>query len=319
MKKTPVSPARRRALRAIAHGSAALVIGIAGWLRGTARGEGPARRELLNRRIPSSGELLPVIGLGTWRTFDIGTDPAERAPVREVLRRFVGQGGTLIDSSPMYGRAESVVGELAADLGVAQKLFYATKVWTTGREAGIRQMRQSFRRMRVARMDLMQVHNLLDLQTHRKTLRAWKKEGRVRYVGITHSQDHAHDALAGLIETREFDFVQLNYSLAEREAERRLLDLAADTGSAVLVNRPFAHGALFQRVRGQKLPGWCAEFDCTSWAQFFLKYLLAHPAVTCVIPATRNPDHLVDNMMAGTGRLPDAATRRKMAAWVDAL
>lgn len=310
MTAAPSSPLRRRVIQAMA-ASAALGSG--------AFAKPPEGREILKRPIPRTGEALPVIGLGTYRTFDVGGSAAERAPLEEVLQRFVQRGGTVIDSSPMYGNAETVVGDLASALGLADRLFYATKVWTTGREAGIRQMEQSLRRLRVARLDLMQIHNLLDLETHRQTLKAWKAEGRVRYIGVTHYHEGAYDALERILKTREFDFVQLNYSIAEREAEKRLLPLAADTGTAVIANRPFAQANLFPRVRGKSVPEWAAGFDCSSWAQFFLKYIVSHPAVTCAIPATGKPRHLEDNMQAGYGRLPDAAMRRRMAAFMDAL
>ena len=273
-----------------------------------------ASSPLLQRTIPSSGEALPVIGLGTWRTFDVGTSAAERAPLRAVLERFVALGGRVIDSSPMYGAAESVAGDLAADLKLADRLFWATKVWTSGREAGRAQMEESRRRMRVARLDLMQIHNLLDWRTHLRTLREWKQAGRVRYVGVTHYTAGAYDELERVLRAEPLDFVQVNYSLGERDADRRILPLAKDRGVAVLVNRPFAEGGLFQRVRGTPLPAWAAEIGCESWAQFFLKWILAHPAVTCAIPATSRVEHLADNMKAGTGALPDAAARERMAA-----
>ena len=278
--------------------------------------ENPA---MAQRPVPFSGELLPVVGLGTYQSFDIGGGAAEREPVKEVLRLFVQHGGKLIDSSPMYGRSESALGELAAELAVTQKLFMATKVWTSGREAGIRQMEESLRRMQVPRMDLMQIHNLQDWQTHLKTLKEWKSAGRIRHAGITHYHSGAYAELERLMKMKEFDFVQFNYSIAEREAEERILPQAQDLGIAVIINRPFAQASLFARVKGKDLPAWAAEFDCASWAQFFLKYILAHPAVTCVIPATGKPKHLVDNMMAGIGRLPDAATRTRMVKIMDAL
>jgi diketogulonate reductase-like aldo/keto reductase len=273
----------------------------------------------LKRAIPSSGETIPVMGLGTYRTFNVGPRSADREPLKEVLRQFVRYGGTVIDSSPMYGASESVVGELAEETGLLDKLFMATKVWTSGRESGIRQMEDSMRKMRVRRMDLMQIHNLQDWRTHEKTLAEWKGAGRVRYDGITHYHSGAYADLERILKSRRFDFVQLNYSIAEREAEDRLLKVAQDTGTAVIVNRPFAQAGLFSRVRGKELPAWAAEFDCTSWAQFFLKYIAAHPAVTCIIPATSQPRHLADNMMAGVGRLPDAAMRRRMVAFMDAV
>lgn len=284
-----------------------------------AAGRAPGPPAMVLRPIPSTGEQIAAVGLGTWRTFDVGAADAERQPLREVLRRFVGLGGRLVDSSPMYGAAEAVVGDLAAELGLSGSLFLATKVWTTGRQAGIAQMERSFRRLRVQRLDLMQVHNLVDWRTHLRTLRADKEAGRVRYVGITHYTASAHGELEGIMRAEPLDVVQLNYSLAEREADRRLLALARDRGIAVLVNRPFAEGALFRRVRGRALPPWAAEFDCASWGQFFLKWILAHPAVTCVIPATSKPEHVVDNMRAGAGALPDAGLRQRMVAYLDTL
>jgi aryl-alcohol dehydrogenase-like predicted oxidoreductase len=269
-------------------------------------------RSLIQRRIPSSGEEVPAVGLGTWQTFDVGGGEAERAPLREVLRRFVAEGGRVIDSSPMYGRSEAVVGELAASLGVADRLFVATKVWTRGRAQGIAQMQASMRLLRAPRLDLMQVHNLLDVDTHLATLADWKAAGRVRYVGVTHYTVSAYDALAGVLERHAVDFVQLNYSLLTRDAERRLLPLARDRGIAVLVNRPFEGGDAFREVRRRPLPAFAAELECRSWAQLFLKYILSHPAVTCAIPATSNPEHLSDNMGGGRGPLPDDALRQRL-------
>jgi aryl-alcohol dehydrogenase-like predicted oxidoreductase len=274
---------------------------------------------MLKRPIPRSGEPLPVVGVGTWQTFDVGAKAPERAELKEVLRLLVEAGGSVVDSSPMYGRAEVVAGDLAAELGLRDKLFFATKVWTSGREAGIRQMEASFRLMRAQRMDLMQVHNLRDLSVHAKTLREWKAAGRIRYTGITHYHEGAHAELERIVRTREWDFAQFNYSMAEREAEARLLPACADSGTAVIVNRPFSHGSLFPKVKGKALPAWAAEFDCASWAQFFLKFLLSHPAVTCVIPGTRRVAHLKDNVQAGMGRLPDAAMRRRMAEYLGGL
>lgn len=275
-----------------------------------------AAAPMLRRPIPKSGETLPVIGLGTYQTFDVGAAESERAPLRDVLREFVQRGGSVVDSSPMYGRAESVAGDVAQAIGVQKRLFLATKVWTSGREAGIRQMEQSFRRMRTDRMDLMQVHNLLDWRTHLATLRTWKEQGKVRYIGVTHYTESAYDDLARVLETEDLDFVQLNYSIVEREAEQRMLPLAQVRRVAVIVNRPFAQSGLFSRARGKSLPAWAAEIDCASWAQFFLKFIVSHPAVTCAIPATSQLRHLVDNMQAGVGRLPDAPTRERMARYV---
>ena len=271
------------------------------------------------RPIPRTGELLPVAGLGTYQSFDVGDGAGERESLKEVLRLFAQHGGALVDSSPMYGSSESVIGDLAAGLGITGQLFMATKVWTSGREAGVRQMEESMRRMKVARMDLMQIHNLQDWATHLKTLQAWKTAGHIRYMGISHYHSGAYGDLERLMKSREFDFVQFNYSMAEREAEERILPLAQETGTAVIINRPFAQASLFSRVRGKEVPAWAAEFDCKSWGQFFLKYIIGHPAVTCVIPATSKPHHLVDNMGAGVGKLPDEATRRKMVQYVDRL
>ena len=285
----------------------------------TAAAARPARGEsssTLERSIPSSGERVPAIGLGTWRTFDVGASRAEREPLEEVLGRFVALGGRVVDSSPMYGTAESVVGDLGAGLAIADKLFLATKVWTSGREAGVAQMETSLRRLRARRLDLMQIHNLLDWRTHLATLRAWKEAGRIRYLGVTHYTSSAYDELERVLRGEPLDFVQVNYSLGEREAERRILPVARERGVAVLVNRPFSEGGLFQRVRGRTLPDWAAELGCASWAQFFLKWILAHPAVTCAIPGTSRPEHLVDNMAAGRGGLPDQATRERMAALI---
>jgi aryl-alcohol dehydrogenase-like predicted oxidoreductase len=273
----------------------------------------------LRRPIPRSGELLPAVGLGTWQTFDVGPRASERTELNEVLRLFVDAGGSVVDSSPMYGEAERVVGDLTAELGIRKRLFLATKVWTSGREAGIRQMENSLKLMRTPHLDLMQVHNLLDVATHLKTLREWKTAGRIRYLGITHYYSGAYAELERLVKSREYDFVQFNFSMVEREAEARLLPLCAETGTAVIINRPFAHASLFGRVKGKDLPPWAAEFDCTSWAQFFLKYILAHSAVTCVIPGTGRVAHLRDNLQAGIGRLPDAGTRRRMVEYLERL
>ncbi len=278
-----------------------------------------AATALLRRPIPRTGELLPIIGLGTWQTFDVGESESERAPLREVLHELVRHGASVVDSSPMYGQSEGVVGSLAAELGIHPKLFLATKVWTNGRDAGIRQMEQSFGRLRTQRMDLMQVHNLVDWRTHLQTLRRWKEQGRVRYIGVTHYTESAYNDLGRVIETEELDFVQLNYSLAERTAERRLLPLAAERRIAVLVNRPFAQAGLFREVRGKSLPAWAKEIGCATWAQFFLKFAISHPAVTCAIPGTSKVRHLVDNLQAGLEPLPDAGTRARMVRAIGGL
>jgi len=281
----------------------------AGALLGTS-GAGAFPEPIL-RAIPSSGERIPVIGLGTWSTFDVGSSAAARAPLEEVLRRFAERGGRVVDSSPMYGRSEAVVGEVAARQGLAGKLFLATKVWTRGRQAGVEQMETSERLLGTKRLDLLQVHNLLDVETHLATLRAWKEAGRVRYVGITHYTASAYPEVERVLLREKLDFLQVNYSLAEREAERRILPLAREKGVAVLVNRPFGGEAL-KRALGKPLPAWAADFDCTSWAQFFLKWILAHPAVTCAIPATSKRTHLDDDLDAALGRLPDEKLRRRM-------
>ena len=306
-----VYPMRRRLLQ-LAAGSVALTV--MNKKKALAQSSAP-----LKRRIARSGEMLPAVGVGTWRTFDVGPQAPERAELKEVLRLLVAAGGSVLDSSPMYGEAERVVGDLSAELKLREKLFFATKVWTRGRDSGIRQMEASFRLMRTRRMDLMQVHNLQDVAVHAKTLREWKDAGRIRYIGITHYHSGAYGDLERLVKAREWDFVQFNYSMAEREAEAHLLPACAEAGTAVIVNRPFSMGALFPRVRGRPLPDWAAEFDCASWAQFFLKYILAHPAVTCAIPGTSRVVHLKDNLQAGVGRLPDAKMRRRMLEYLDRL
>jgi len=270
---------------------------------------------MLKRTIPGTSEVLSAIGLGTWQSFDV-KDVAELASARETLKLFAGQDGTLIDSSPMYGRSEAVVGQLATDLGLAGKLFLATKVWTHGREAGIRQMEASLRLMGAQRMDLMQIHNLTDAATHVKTLRAWKEAGRIRYWGISHYHAGAYGEVERFLKAEKPDFLQINYSLAEPESGQRLLPLARELGIAVIANRPFAQGELFQRAKGKELPFWARDLDVGSWAQFFLKWILGDAAVTCVVPATRNPKHLLDNMAAGGGHLPDAGMRSRMTAYL---
>lgn len=305
------SSSRRDALKRIASFATAFAA--------MAQAREPRASTILERPVPRSGEKLPVIGLGTWQTFDVGNDAVERNAAKEVLRLFVVAGGRVIDSSPMYGSAETVVGDLAAELGVQGSLFHATKVWTSGREAGIAQMETSMRRMRLARMDLMQVHNLVDVKTQLATLREWKQAGRIRYLGVTHYHSGAYRELETLLKGERPDFVQINYSLAEREADQRLLMQAAHTGTAVIINRPFAGGAMFERVRSKPLPDWAREVGIGSWAQFFLKWILGHPAVTLAIPATRNPKYLIDNMGAGSAPQPDAAMRTRMAAYFDSL
>jgi diketogulonate reductase-like aldo/keto reductase len=276
-------------------------------------------RAAIQRVIPSSGEKLPVIGMGTSGTFDVGPDPEVRAGLAEVLKSFFDNGGTVIDSSPMYGKAEAVVGELLKAMHYSGPLFAATKVWIDGKNPGIEQMQMSMRRMGVDVMDLMQIHNLRDWKTHLATLRQWKEQGKIRYIGITTSHGRSHDELEQLMLTEVLDFVQFSYSLDDRAAEKRLLPLAADRGIATLINRPFERGDMFRKVKGKPLPEWSAEFDCRTWAQFFLKFILSHPAVTCVIPATAKPSHMQDNMGAGFGRVPDAGLREKMLKFYDSL
>lgn len=272
---------------------------------------GASGEALLTREIPGTGEVLPAVGLGTSDEFEAGPG-TELDPLREVLRRFRELGGTLVDTAPLYGNAEQVIGGLVDELGIRDELFLATKVRARGRQAGIEQMKRSAELLGKRPLDLMQVHSLVDVAAQLDNLRRWQDEGRVRYIGITHSRVSAFEELERLMRNETVDFVQLNYSFTEPDAEQRLLPLAADKGIAVLANRPFENGALFSRVKDKPLPGWAAEFDCQSWAQFSLKYVLGHPAVTCVIPATSNPRHLVDNMGAATGRLPDEAARRRM-------
>ena len=274
---------------------------------------------MLTRPIPATGEPMPVIGFGTWQTFDVGDNRAAIALRREVLETLFASGGRMIDSSPMYGRAEAVVGSLLAEIGQRDTAFLATKVWTSGERAGIAQMRDSAAKLRSPVIDLMQIHNLVDWRTHLKTLRAWKGEGRFRFIGITHYTTPALDDLATIIRNEKIDFVQFGYSIAARTAEQRLLPVAAERGVAVVANQPFDSGNAFQRVKGKALPEWAAEFDCTSWAQFMLKYIVSHPAVTCAIPGTASPAHARDNVAAGVGRLPGEHQRRRMAELWDGL
>ncbi len=271
------------------------------------------------RAIPSSGEPLPIIGLGTSRTFDVGVDPSVRGQLAEVMQVFFDSGGRLIDSSPMYGRAEEVVGDLLKDIGKRGAVFAATKVWTDGRQNGIDQMNQSMQRMGVEVIDLMQIHNLRDWRTHLPVLREWKQEERIRYIGITTSHGRFHEEFEEVMAKEPLDFVQFSYNLEDRAVEERLLPLAAERGIATLINRPFQRGDLFAKVKGKPLPEWSAEFGCRSWGQFFLKFIAGHPAVTCIIPATSKVRHMQDNMEAGFGQLPDAAMRRRMVAHYEQL
>lgn len=263
------------------------------------------------KKIPSSGEAIPVIGLGTARAFDVGSTE-ELARLREVLQTLAQVPNSMMDTSPMYGAAESVVGELVEPLGVRDQLFYATKVWTEGRKAGIRQMQDSMRLLKTDKLDLIQVHNLVDTKVHLKTLRQWQDDGKVRYIGITHYHGGAHDAVESVLKAEKLDFLQINYSFLEPEAADRVLPLAADKGVAVIVNRPFARGQLFRLTKGKALPGYAQELGISSWAQFFLKYVVSHPAVTVAIPGTSKKKHMLDNQMAGHGTLPDDTMRKAM-------
>jgi diketogulonate reductase-like aldo/keto reductase len=276
-------------------------------------------RAMVKRRIPSSGEEIPVIGMGSSNTFDVEDTSAATNPLREVLQALVEGGGTVIDTSPMYGRSEAVLGDLIAAAGLRPRLWLATKVWTRGREAGAVQIAESMRRLRTDRLELLQIHNLLDWREHVPTLRSLQRAGKVRYSGITHYRADAHAELERVLTEERFDWLQVNYSLAEPAADARLLPFCRDKGIAVMANRPFADGELFARVRGKPLPPWAAELGCASWAQFFLKYVVSHPAVTCVIPATSKPGNMRDNVAAGTGPLPDAKQRLRMREYWDAL
>lgn len=272
---------------------------------------------MLTRTIPSTGEQLPAIGLGTWQSFD--KDESAYPVLEKVLDVYQAADARLIDSSPMYGRSEKVIGDITSQMTSRNFFFYATKVWTTGREEGIRQMNESFAKMQRTQMDLVQVHNLVDYKTHLRTLRKWKDEGRVKYIGVTHYTDDSHPELERVLREEPVDFVQFNYSLLARNAEKRLLGAAADLGVATLINRPLGEGKMFSIVRNKELPGWAPELGIDNWSAFFLKYILAHPAVTCVIPATANPAHAEDNMKAGAGRLPDEKEMKKMLEYVESL
>ncbi len=301
---------RREMLRVGAGTGAALILGDL-----NALAQSPSQ---MRRTIPSSGETIPAVGLGSAGTFSRLASDADRADMREVLRLFRELGGTVFDTAPTYGLSESVAGALARELGIENDIFFATKISTGGgREAGVLQQEQSMRLWGRDTIDLNQVHNLRGVETHLPTIRRAKEEGRTRYVGITISRLYQFGDMERLMQREALDFIQINYSLGEREAADRILPLAKDRGFGVVINEPYNRGALFRAVRGRELPGWATEFDCRSWGQFFLKYILSHPAVTVVIPGTGDPGHLVDNMGAGVGRLPDEATRRRMEAFFD--
>ena len=306
---------RREAARLIGATAGGLLLPIEP-ARAQAKAESSA---MLTRAIPSTGEKLPVIGLGTWQAFDVDLTADSRRQLGDVLSLFVKLGGRVIDTSPMYGHAEDVIGELRTALGIQDKTFLATKVWTRGKENGIKSLERSMALLRAKRIDLMQVHNLVDVQTQLATLREWKSQGRIRYLGITHYEAGAFADVEKIMRSEKLDFVQINYSLMEREAEERLLPLAQERGVAVIVNRPFGSGDLFSRTRSKPLPDWTAEFGCHSWAQFFLKWIVANAAVTCAIPATDKPRHLEENLQGGIGALPDAKTRQRMVELVSSL
>jgi len=267
---------------------------------------------IMKRKIPSSGELLPIVGLGTWQTFDVDKNVEQRIQLLEVLKEMKSLGGAMIDSSPMYGSSEEVVGDLCQSIKNNDHFFYATKVWTHGKATGIAQMKASMQKMQRDTMDLMQIHNLTDWKTHIKTLRDWKSEGKIKYFGFTHYTNDSHDLLAKLITQEHPDFVQFNYSINERHAEKRLLDIAKDNGTSVIINRPYDGGSLFRKIKEKELPDWCTELTIESWGQYFLKYILGHEAVNCVIPGTSKVEHVKDNMKSGYGRLPNEKERLKM-------
>jgi diketogulonate reductase-like aldo/keto reductase len=276
-------------------------------------------RQPIKHTIPSSGEAIPVIGMGTSRTFDVGENSAILTQLGQVLQVFFDNGGAVIDSSPMYGNSETIVGNLLKTIPNKDQLFAATKVWTYGKQDGIDQMQESMQRMRVGAMDLMQIHNLRDWKIHLPTLRQWKQEGKIRYIGITTSHGRSHSDLMQIMRTEELDFVQFTYNIGNRTVEKSLLPLAADRGIATLINRPYQRGALFRSVKGNALPEWVKEFDCDSWGQFFLKFVVSHPAVTCVIPATSKVHHMADNMAANFGKLPSPSMRERMLEYFERL
>lgn len=275
-------------------------------------------KKMLTRPIPASGEELPVIGLGTYIVFDVESTPANIDARQAIVKSMIEKGASLIDSSPMYNRAEDVIGDIIKTSRNRDKLFLATKVWTNGKAAGERQMRASSERMNAGVMDLMQVHNLRDTDEHLATIRDWQAEGRIRYNGVTHYRASALDDLEAAMRQHKPEFIQINYSLTERESDQRILPLAKDLGIAVLINRPFVEGRLFRAVRDRPVPDWAREF-AESWGQFFLKFIISHPAVTCVIPATSKIHHMADNLGAGFGSLPDDKTRQRMANYFASL
>ena len=304
-------PSRRDLLKAGIGLGASIFLPSAGLLAQTA--------PLIQRKIPSTGESLPVIGIGTARRYEAVTTEAERAPLREVLRQFKEMGGKIIDTAQSYGTAEMVVGDLVAELNIRESLFMATKLGTHGRDAGIEQLERSFKRLRTTKIDLIAVHNLQETQTQLHTLRQWKQAGRIRYVGITTSFERQHPEFEQTMKAEALDFIQVDYALDNRKADQRILPLAADRGMAVMINLPFGRGRLFRAVQGQSLPPWAGEFDCASWAQFFLKYIVSHPAVTCAVPGIAKSEYLADNLGAARGRLPNAEMRVRMERLIDSV
>jgi len=307
----------RRDILKLGASAAAAAVGTVGATARNARAQASALVTLNTRPIPSSGERLPVVGIGTNR-YRTGSE-TEIAPLRETLKTFAAAGGKLIDTAPLYGSSEAVLGQLIAELGIRPQLFLATKVYTSGRDSGIEEMNDSFKRLRTDKIDLVQVHNLSDTATQLATMRDGKRSGRYRYVGVTTSRDAQYDDMEAVLTRETLDFVQVDYSIDNRTAAERILPLALERGAAVLINLPFGRARLFSAVRGKRLPPWVVEFDCKSWAQFFLKYVIGHPAVTVAIPGTRRAAHVTDNLGAARGRLPDQATRKKMEQFFEAL
>ena len=288
------------------------VVGVSSLIPSIALQATDAKNYMARRIIPSTGELLPVIGLGTSRVFDTNLSEKSLNPRKEIVKALLDHGGSLIDTSPMYGRAEEVTGKIAQDLKINDRLFMATKVWIEGKEAGEIQMNASSKKLNKAVIDLMQIHNLLDWKTHIKTLYEWKEQGKINYIGISHFRSNAFSQIEKIITKERIDFAQFNYSLEEREAEKRLLPLCREKGVATLINRPFMRGKLFKAVARKKLPSWTYEYNVNTWSQFFLKFILANQAVTTVIPATSNPAHMIDNLIGGIGPIPEVGLQKKM-------